>query len=286
MKLEDSVSLPLIALSTLALLAGCQPGPQVSPAEGSEAAKIRDPYTRAIALTANMNQSPEAERLARRHGLEILDLTWEDTARFKGSSVGPNISDLTIQVAHAERKTGKLNVTAMPVIRFPNFSDKTTDLAPQDFTLLVGNHAGRQLKRVSLFEFLKEPTRFLSKPRSWTGRMPKTLLAERDRKVLVSAQACFLPVPSKGKATFNPVIFNYRNGEVVGSLVTGGRTGRVTEYDGAKIQPPGWWDGFWKRHYKNTGDRPATARAKLLRLLGEDYQKRPVCELYLRDLLR
>jgi hypothetical protein len=30
--------------------------------------------------------------------LQILNLTWEDTARFKGSAVGPNISDMTIQV--------------------------------------------------------------------------------------------------------------------------------------------------------------------------------------------
>jgi hypothetical protein len=31
-------------------------------------------------------------------GLKILNITWEDTGRYKGSSVGPNISDMSIQV--------------------------------------------------------------------------------------------------------------------------------------------------------------------------------------------
>src|SRR6202011_2679032 len=35
--------------------------------------------------------------------------------------------------------------------------------------------------------------------------------ASRDSKVLVSAQACFLPVPKEGEATFNPVLFNYQS---------------------------------------------------------------------------
>ena len=461
------------ALVILALLSGCQSNTPGNPsAEQALASEPQDPYARAIALTAAMQGSDEAQRLADKRGLRILDITWEDTARFKDSSVGPNISDMTIQVPHKDSRTGKLKVTAMPVIRYPNFSDKTTDLDPRDFTLLVGNHDGRPLTRVSLFDFLRHPTRYLSKPRSWRGRKPKTLLAERDGKVLVSAQACFLPVPSKGKATFNPVVFNYqssrknpavltilatregtsvtiidnvrdafstgsvwgqrlfhnadgrrasltgtrisefrgdatsggspgagrsagmnmvlliqvplrhkspppapfadelflgggtlaapsivppsparasdveaavighgdlegpfteidglpierdprypvrvtvqfykatsngvvdagdlseikreisrvyREGEVVGSLVTGGQTGRVTEYEGVQVQPPDWWADFWRRHQRNTGDTPAEARRKLRRLLGEGYEEKPVCELYLRDLLR
>ena len=35
---------------------------------------------------------------------------------------------------------------------------------------------------------------------------------------------------------------------------TEGHTGRVTEYDGPKVQPEDWWDNFWTRHEKNTGD--------------------------------
>jgi hypothetical protein len=429
-----------------------------------------DPYEKAIERTATMSREGEAQELARARGLQVLDLTWEDTGRFKGSSVGPNISDMTIQVGRETK--GGFKTTCMPVIRFPNFDDKSCDIDPAAFTLLVGNERGRGLQRVSLRDFLSSPLDFLSQPGSWKndGRA-RSLLAARDSKVLVSAQACFLPIPKEGKATFNPVLFNYQsisgdpavltilctregtsvtvidnkrdafasgsawgqrlffnangqrasltgeresdsevgkeagpegqtpklgaeaglnmvlliqvplkqkerprrsslgavdeampaapagaartrtsdvenavighgemegpfteidnlsirrdpdypvrvtvqfykatsNGVVseadvaaikaqidrvyaqssyVGSLVTGGETGRVTEYAGVKVQPEGWWEEFWARHEKNTGDDRKTAIAKLKKLLGEDYLLKPVSELYVRDMLR
>ena len=425
-------------------------------------------YRAAIEKTALMCDDPKAQKMAAARDLQILNLTWEDTGRYKGSSVGPNISDMTIQVAAHDAKTGKLDVTCMPVIRHPNFSDKTADLDPRDFTLLIGNQAKRPLRRVSLADFLEEPTAFMTRPWSWKGPK-KTLWAPRDTKVLVSAQACFLPIPKSGKATFNPVIFNYQstkgdpavltilatregtsmtiidnardafatgavwgqrlfhnqngqrasltgtrqseflaknpnataghqaagerglnmvllvqvplkqktpmrfksesadyaaapmmappaaserrsdvenavighgdlegkytetdflpierdpkfpvrvtvqfykatsNGVVsdtdlkeikaqidrvyaksdyVGSLVTQGETGRVTEYEGVKVQPADWWQQFWQRHQHETGDTRAVAMAKLGRLLGKNYRARPVSELYLHDLMR
>ena len=431
-------------------------------------------YLKAIRKTAAMVSDPKAQALANKHGLNVLNITWEDTGRFKDSAVGPNISDMTIQVA-ARRERG-MEVSAMPVIRHPNFGDKSCDLDPRDFTLLVGNEKGKPLKRISLYQFLENPTRYLHDPKSWKTKKEKSLLRDRDGKVLVSAQACFLPVPKQGEATFNPVLFNYQsyegdpavltllatregtsvtvidnkrdafdsggvwgqrlfhnadgerasltgkrqseflaeqktspgvggkhspgkaevglnmvllvqiplkqkqpmefafdenleadpfgggdgvvglaksergdvenavighgelegpfteidgldierdgrfpvrvtvqfykatsNGVVseedmrqiaeqidrvykksdyVGSLVIGGETARVTEYDGAKVQPPGWWDAFWERHEANTGDSREVAIAKLIELLGKDFRKNPVCELYLSDLLR
>lgn len=420
-------------------------------------------YEQAVRLCAEMVRQPSAQAYAERHGLHLLNLTWEDTGRFKGSAVGPNISDMTIQVA-LEGRNGR-EAHLMPVIRHPNFSDLTGDIDPRSLGLLVGNHRGSPLKRVSLYDFLAEPGRFMSNPRSWR-KGPRTLLAERDSKVLVSAQACYLPVPRGGKATFNPVLFNYQSvpgdpavltilatregtsmtivdnvgserswnwgqklffnndgqrasltgermsdyqrrggdpdsggvqvpqaqmnmvmliqvplkqrsrsrdglqapasagasgggdmvkaeragneaavighGEdegpfsevaglpierdprfpvrvtvqfyratetgqfspdeaalikkdidlvyasasTVGSLVTGGRTGRVTEYDGVKVQPAGWWSDFWSRYESYSGVGRAEAQARLARLLGKDYALQPVCELYLRDVLR
>jgi hypothetical protein len=427
-------------------------------------------YIQTIRKTAAMAHNPKAQALARRFGLHILDLTWEDTGRYKNSAVGPNISDMTIQVAAMDPHTEALTVTCMPVIRYPNFQDKTCDLDPRDFTLLVGNHRGTQLKRISLYDFLMNPTAYLTRPDSWKGRN-RSLLAPRDSRVLVSAQACFLPIPRHGKATFNPVLFNYQsvsgdpavlailatregtsvtvidnkrdafatgavwgqrlfhnhngqrasltgeresdfgrdrpiplgkgervrneienglnmvlliqvplkqknpmrfnalpaspaaegielrkayrahsdvenavighgdlegpfteidnlaierdprypvrvtvqfykatsNGVVsmedmraikaqidrvyersdyVGSLVTEGETGRVTEYEGLKVQPPDWWEKFWERHRRNTGDSPEEARRKLRELLGPHFQTRPVSDLYLHDLLK
>ncbi len=428
-------------------------------------------YERAINLTKNMVGDANAQTLAGKHGLQVMNVTWEDTGRFKGSSVGPNISDMTIQVATRDAKTQNLSVAAMPVIRYPNFDDKTADLSPHEFTVLVGNQANRTLRRVSLANFLAKPTAFMTRP--WTWRGPATsLLAPRDSKVLVSAQACFLPIPKSGAATFNPVVFNYQStkgnpavltilatregtsttiidnardpfesgatwgqrlfhnangqrasltgtreseflsnndqtsttttpqvarkgalnmvllvqvplkykesargsvaydsaassmampapmvaqrapsdvenavighgalegkftetdnllverdprfpirvtvqfykatsngvvsqadlkeisdqinaiyskGDAVGSLVTGGETGRVTEYEGIKVQPADWWEGFWKRRESETGWSRAEQMRRLRELLGTDYQRVPVSDLYVRDLLR
>lgn len=430
-------------------------------------------YMKTIGSTANMVGDSKAQQLVSKYGLSISNITWEDTGRYKGSSVGPNISDMTIQVAARDPKTEQLSVTCMPVIRYDSFSDKTCDLDPKDFTLLIGNQKGKNLKRISLYDFLEKPTAYLTNPGSWKSEK-KSLLAPRDSKVLVSAQACFLPISKQGKATFNPVLFNYQsykdnpavltvlvtregtsatiidntrdafstgsvwgqrlfhndNGErasltgqresdflqenipnnqgpsvgselktnpenglnmvlliqiplkqkeaprrmydleaqpmssmakseraappsdvenavishgeiegpfteidnlkierddrfpvrvtvqfykatsngvvseddiksiknqiervysqseYVGSLVVDGDTNRVTEYDGIKVQPANWWNEFWQRHEKNTGDKPEVAIEKLRKLLGVNYQYKPVNELYLRDLLR
>jgi hypothetical protein len=161
-------------------------------------------YTNTIARTAQMTQSDKARALARKHGLEILDLTWEDTGRFKGSCVGPNISDMTIQVAHDKQ------VTCMPVIRYPNFSDKTADISIDDVMLRVGNERGKTLSNITLREYLRGLRLHLSDPTSWPGN-ETSLVAPREKEVLVSAQACFLPVPKSDKAEFNPVLFNYQS---------------------------------------------------------------------------
>ena len=60
----------------------------------------------------------------------------------------------------------------------------------------------------------------------------------------------------------------------------------IGPYEGAKVQPPDWWERFWDRHQRNTGDNPEEAKRKLRELLGVRYYERPVCDLYLRNLLR
>jgi len=169
-----------------------------------------DAYRQVVSQTAGMVGNGQAQKLARKHGLQILNVTWEDTGRYKGSCVGPNISDMTIQVQQCDPRTGKYSLTCMPVIRFPNFSDKTGDITPESFYMLVGNEGGRKLRRVSLKEFLGDVRKYLTKPGSWKGKR-RSLLAARDSKVLVSAQACFLPIPEGGEAEFNPVLFNYQS---------------------------------------------------------------------------
>jgi hypothetical protein len=163
-------------------------------------------HTEAIDRTAKMVHAKEPNKLAKKHGLDVVDLTWEDTGRYKGSCVGPNISDMTIQVANAT----KSRVACMPVIRHPNFSDKTADISIDDIMLRVGNERGATLSNVTLRDYLRDLRKYLSKPASWAGS-EKSLLAPREKEVLVSAQAAFLPVPTCDKAEFNPVLFNYQS---------------------------------------------------------------------------
>ena len=159
---------------------------------------------------SRMTNDLQSRKLANKFEMDIQNVSWEDTGRSKNSSVGPNISDLTISVESKDPLTQRKKQTAMPVIRYPNFSDKTADVSPRDLTLLVGNEKGQPLKRISLQQFLENPTDYLHDPKSWKG-LKRSLIANRDKQVLVSAQAAFLPVPRKGKASFNPVIYNYQS---------------------------------------------------------------------------
>jgi hypothetical protein len=196
-------------------------------------------FRQAIRNTTAMVTDQTAQRLAARHNLQILDLTWEDTGRYKNSSVGPNISDMTIQVQQRDPVSGSYSVSCMPVIRFPNFSDRTGDIAPDKFFLLVGNEKGRGLARVTLREFLGNFRAFLHDADSWKGTN-RSLLADRDSHVLVSAQACFLPIPKAGKAEFNPVLFNYqsyRGNPAVLAIVAGREGASATIIDNTR-------DGF------------------------------------------
>ncbi|MCE1248529.1 MAG: hypothetical protein LWY06_17975 [Firmicutes bacterium] len=185
----------------------------------SKKMKAYNAYKQVIEKTVNMVYDNSVTQLASKHGLNVLNVTWEDTGRYKGSSVGPNISDMTIQVQLQDPATEKYQLFCMPVIRFPNFSDKSCDIKPEKFFMLVGNEKGKTLKKINLKQFLEDPRLYLSKPESWKGTK-RSLLAKRDTHVLVSAQACFLPIPQKGIAQFNPVLFNYQSYEKNPAVLT------------------------------------------------------------------
>lgn len=163
-------------------------------------------HSDAIQKTISMTGNAEAQALATKHGLKILDVTWEDTGRYKGSNVGPNISDMTLQILDSSTRP-----RCLPVIRKPNFADITGDVAMESFGLLVGNEKSGPLKKISLREYLGSLREYLSKPGSWKGERTSLLAEGKDVDVLVSAQACFLPIPGEGKAEFNPVLFNYQS---------------------------------------------------------------------------
>jgi hypothetical protein len=166
---------------------------------------IQAQFQSTIAQVEGMVWDSNVQALAARQGLDVVNVTWEDTGRSKGSSVGPNISDMTIGVRDAQ---GLLH--PMPVLRFDNFTDTTADIRSDNFWLRVGNERGGPLRTVSLANVLQDTRSFLSDPWSWSGRT-RSLWNSRDETVLVSAQACFLPIPRDGEATFTPVLYNYKS---------------------------------------------------------------------------
>jgi hypothetical protein len=167
-----------------------------------------DAYHEVVASVAEMIDDDRAQRLAAKHGLGLVDVTWEDTGRWEDSALGPNISDVTIEV---EADSANHERYLMPVLRFDNFTDKTGDVKLDRIFLPVGNEDGdATLETITLKDLLDDPDRYMSLPKD--GKIVGgSLLAERDSHALVSAQHAFLPVPADGKATFWPVIFNYQS---------------------------------------------------------------------------
>lgn len=167
-------------------------------------------YTETIRRVTSMVGDGDLQRRVARRQLSLVNVTWEDTGRFEGSSVGPNISDLTLQVRRPRSgQSSGFESNLLPVIRYPNFSDRTGDVAADKFFVRVGNERQGSLRTVPLTDVLRDPRLFSSLPESLgsTG----SLLAGRDSHFLVSAQAVFLPIPKSGKAEFNPVLFNYQS---------------------------------------------------------------------------
>jgi hypothetical protein len=119
------------------------------------------------------------------------------------------------------------------------------------------------------------------------------LAIERDERFPVRVTVQFYKATSNGVATEADIAAIkasieriYVQSEDAGSLVTGGKTGRVTEYEGAKVQPTDWWEDFWERYEASTGIGRHEAIVRLRQLLGSHFRQEPACELYLRDLLR
>ncbi|MEZ4404597.1 MAG: hypothetical protein R3B06_31545 [Kofleriaceae bacterium] len=213
-----------------------------------------------VAAVADMVDDEGMTELVNRAHLDLVNVMWEDTGRWEGSSVGPNISDVTIEVEAAPGQT-----RLMPVIRNANFADKTADVKLDRIFVPVGNQAGGKLTTISLAELLRRPGRYLSQAKAGTIK-GGTLLAKRDSHALVSAQHAFLPVPASGQVNFWPVIFNYQSYEdnpaVLTILVTRQGTS-MTIVDNTRDTTAG---GSWgQRLYFNQDGQKAPLLAERLK---------------------
>ena len=262
------------AVSLLGSLATADTKPKKAP-------DPRRAYERMVQKVANMIDDDRAFNLAEAYRLSILNVLWEDTGRWEGSSVGPNISDVTIEV-EGFRDGKKARTYLMPVMRHENYTDKTADVKMDNILIPVGNQAKNgQLALISLTELLKDPTPYLSNADK--GKIKgNTLWAKRDTHALVSAQHAFLPVPKDGQATFWPVIFNYqstkKNPAVLTILVTRQGTS-ITIIDNNRDTVPGG-DSWGQRLYFNKSgekapliaERMTDVKAKGVTANGENAQ--------------
>jgi len=194
------------------------------------------------------------QRRVGEHGLNVVNVMWEDTGRNHGSALGPNISDVTLQVR--ESTPAGIRTHLLPVIRHPNFTDRTADIRAADMWVRVGNQrAGGGLQAVPLTEVLSHMREYLSNGDSMLGG--GSMLAERDTHFLVSAQHVYVPIPRRGQAEFNPVIFNYQSAPespaVLVLLVTRqGTSATVIENRAGDQTLQGWGQQLY---FNNAGQR-------------------------------
>lgn len=210
----------------------------------------RPTFAQTIQQVVRMPQDQRLQQMAQRHGLNVVNVMWEDTGRFQGSSVGPNISDLTLQVRE-NLANGGVRTHLLPVIRHPNFSDRTADVRSNKLWVRVGNHRGDSTHTVPLSEVLGNLRAYLSDPGSLLG--DGDFRAERDTHYLVSAQHVFVPIQAQGQAEFNPVIYNYQSSEgnpaVLTLLVTRqGTSATVIENRAGDQSLQGWGQQLFFNH--------------------------------------
>ena len=226
-------------------------------------------FERAVSNVAEMVWNSKITEIATEFGLNVVNVTWEDTGRYGNSCWGPNISDLTIQVHHGDRDSETL--TCMPVIRYPNFHDLSADLDPDEFFLLTGNESGDDLEPVSLTDYVDNLRDYLHDDESWGGR-GTSLLADRDSVVLVSAQAVFLPIEDDGQATFNPVLYNYQSYEdspgVLAILATREGTS-ATIIDNSSEFNADYYSWGQRLYFNDDGERASLTGSRLSDFMGD-----------------
>jgi len=238
---------------------------------GRKSGRTTVDYETVVNRVAEMVWDNSVWDMASEYGMDIVNVTWEDTGRYYGSCWGPNISDMTIQVHHGSPDNPTL--TCMPVIRHPNFHDLSADIDPDHFFLLTGNEWGADdLRPVSLSDYVDNLRFHLNDPWCWPGRYDG-LLCDRDSLVLVSAQAVFLPIQDSGTATFNPVLFNYQSYEENPAVLTilATREGTsVTIIDNVRDGVPGTWSWGQRLFFNEDGMRASLTGQRISDFLEEN----------------
>ena len=156
-----------------------------------------------VQAAARLHVAPAMAALLRALGLHLTHVCCEDSVRQTGPARGAEIGDMTLRV-HSRRQ-GQQFATSMPVLRAPDFADRSVELRLAAVRVRVGNHRGEPLRTIGLDEYLGDSRAHLSRPESWAGA-GASLVGARDDRVELRVQACCLPVPRGGLAAFMPVV--------------------------------------------------------------------------------
>jgi hypothetical protein len=133
-------------------------------------------------------------KLFARNNLTIGYVKWEDTARDKKSCLGPNISDVTLDVDNK----------SFPIIGTKNYSDPTFDMGIDKFSVNVGNEKkSGSIKNIPFKEYLQNLDQYIA------AKITGSMFRFRDSMIVTSAQSCILPLQDD-KITFNVRIHNYQ----------------------------------------------------------------------------
>jgi hypothetical protein len=242
--------------SSIAVAPPAPPEPSIAPPAPppETAATVGDPAALRAAIRAVTRMPSQAplRQAARRHHMNVVNLTWEDTGRYLGSTAGPNISDLTLEVI--DRSGRRPRTSLLPVLRYPNFTDRTADVPVERMFVRVGNEAeGRPLESVALMTVLSHLREYLSSPDQLRSASDD-FTAARDSHFLVSAQFVFVPVPDGARVEFTPVLFNYQSdpsspADLVLVATRQGLSVQVIENRPDALIPGGWGQHLYFNHF-------------------------------------
>ncbi|CAK4100101.1 unnamed protein product [Aphanomyces euteiches] len=155
-----------------------------------EGAALTKSSLSAVRCVENLTRDLQAKQWAEERGLDIVNVSWEDCARFQGSCWGPCISDMTLVVKKRW----------MPVLRVPNFSDPIMSIPSSQIQVSVGNESpyDAPLTKISLENYLQNISKY-------TELTNSLFIPDKDNQVVVSTQSCFLPIPPTGEVDFHVV---------------------------------------------------------------------------------
>ena len=112
--------------------------------------------------------------------------------------------------------TLQVNQSCMPVMREPNYTDKTWDVAIDKIPIVVGNHTpnpDETLQTMPLNQYLKNFSNFMSNDQYRKQNKKLDLLrpGKKDSHVIMSSQACFLPIQRGKETRFNIALYNHQS---------------------------------------------------------------------------